>query len=214
MLLNNRINVSLCLVSCLFLNACSNVKDASNGNFTKVLNDEFKESVACIDTPGDYPKTFNKFDYTAFKVENALAQKGLLNVQDTEVVVNTYTGAKSSAKIFSLSKEGEKYFDKETRSLCYSKGITIDEIVSFTEPADKNGVKVTNVTYKATRQNVAEWVRDPIISKYVTLKNINPLMQRLININETDLTDVKIGNIDKTDGRVQMVLTNTGWKLN
>lgn len=213
MLLINKINVALCLASSLCLNACSNVKDASNGNFTKVLNDSFNELVACVNTPGDYPKTFTKFDYTAFKVENALAQKNLLTIQDTEVVVNTYTGAKSPAKIFSLSKEGEKYFNKDTGSLCYSKGIAIDEIVSFTEPAERNGVKITNVTYKAKRQNVAEWVRDPIISKYLTLQNMNPVMKGLININEKDLTDVEIGNIDKADGRVQMVLTNNGWKL-
>jgi len=173
----------------LVLSACGGASNnAPDVNFETVLNSYYADHKDCVGLPTT--KNNDGFFYIAEIADDsdalgvqrnerdlepflALANAGIMTVEDTQASRKVFSRSeKVPGKGFKLTELGKSLLlaDEYKRGggqhepqLCYGQRI-VDEIVSFTEPADIRGVTVSSVKYTFNVGNVADWAKMPEIN--------------------------------------------------
>lgn len=188
-------------ISILGLAACSSAKDANQDNFSKAIQAYLdNESGFCAGIPAThYPFSFANEDVL---VENskrradAFVSAGLLTSRDTHIK-SRFTPEQVEAVEYKLSSLGQKHLVKAGAgslgnhdAFCTGKYV-LEDIESFTEPADAMGLKISRVAYTFKLRNAHKWLQDPAIQQVFT--------------DAASMLDKHI------EGRAVLVLTNKGW---
>ena len=197
----------------LLTTACGNDPKAANeANFEAALNAHYAQMKQCIRV-GSPPnadgiiqefRTDGSVQDKQLSFYNGLVDLGLLDAvsyqKDTKNFSGQVTG-KADWVGYKFSAKGKTFlrpaeldpgaFSTGARQLCYGTPQVV-EIVSFTEPAEAMGVKVSSVQYIYKLVDIAPWANEPALSKQYEW-----LPERISN-----------PSIAKED---DLVLTNNGW---
>lgn len=144
----------------LFLLGCNDPKEANKDNFEIVINKyliEKKDTLTCTKIGNKFPL----IDQTGLKKKHLqkYVELGLLTVE-TEVKI--HKGAlmgqdmKDEINTYDLTEFGKEHYKNE--QFCFGTPI-VDEIISFMEPKDFMGKKVTEVKYKFKLKNLPDWYK-------------------------------------------------------
>jgi hypothetical protein len=193
----------------LALTGCNNPKDVNKENFTKAINNSFKDSMrACINFDVKFPVQFqtefglyrntSMDEVKVISQYEALADVGLLVLQKSEKTSGTgFDYRNNTTYIVNLTESGKKYFQPK-KGFCYGDR-EVTEIVNFTEPTE-----VLGMAFKASQVNF----------KYQT-KNLAPWINKLQQLNKIGVFPYVKADIDSTSSPVEkstsLVLTNNGW---
>lgn len=167
-------NVFVSLFFAAFFISCSNPSKASKANFTKILNDFHSQQPPSISSMFmSFPIVFAEAERSFF----APSKETIEALLKAELIVqgdDTITEKKTKANKFECTTAGQKCFVKknmtsllgrnEYQGFSFAKE-TVTEIVSFSAPADLLGKKVSEVKYKTSLSNIAEWSKLPEIQK-------------------------------------------------
>lgn len=200
----------------LLVTACGNDPKAANeANFEAALNAHYAQMKQCIRV-GSAPnadgiiqefRTDGRVQDKQLSFYNGLVDLGLLDAvsyqKDTKNFSGQVTG-KADWIGYKFSEDGKDFlrpvemdtgaFSTGARQLCYGTPQVV-EIVSFTEPAEALGVKVSSVQYTYKLVDLATWVSDPTLTD-----QFEWLSERVSN-----------PSIAKDD---DLVLSNNGWVHN
>ena len=200
----------------LLATACGNDPKAANeANFEAALNAHYAQMKQCIRV-GSAPnaegviqefRTDGRLQDKQLLFYNGLVDLGLLDAvtyqKDTKNFSGQVTG-KADWVGYKFSEDGKDFlrpvemdtgaFSTGARQLCYGTPQVV-EIVSFTEPAEALGVKVSSVQYTYKLVDLAPWVSDPTLTD-----QFEWLSERVSN-----------PSIAKDD---DLVLSNDGWVHN
>lgn len=205
-------NISVALVSAALMSACGSPKDANKANFAKAIEAHLAKTCFTGGTgtlgADPYPKTIYLLPYgggPASDVErklnaestsafDALAKAGLLTSEDTQVTEQFFGNKIRPAKKFSLTDAGKAALVSASHDEFCAGHYHVDEVVSFTEPANGGGTIVSRVNYTFSPADVASWAKDPSVqARYRSLA----------------------GQLsDHQDGIAEAVLQNDGWVVN
>ncbi len=196
-----------------FVTACGNDSKAANeANFKEALNAHYAQMKQCVRI-GSQPdadgiiqefRTDGSVPDKQLPFYNGLVALGLLEAasyqEDTKNFSGQVTG-KADWVGYKFSENGKTFlrpadldkgaFSTGARQLCYGTPQVV-EIVSFTEPAEAMGVKVSSVKYTYRLVDIAPWASDPA----------------LINQFEWLSDRITSDSITKDD---DLVLMNNGW---
>lgn len=182
----------LAAVSLLNLQACSDPKAASEKNFSKVIEVRLKEQPICLELKGTKlpgrnqikgPGIYLQPDATALHALAELELVGIKNVviKGEEKIVRRPYGSVEKYKLpdsvfeeYTLTENGKKYYTEYASrdgwyvkagdmvgKFCYAEK-KLDEIANWTEPADMMGFTISEVTYKYSFDNIADWAKTEI----------------------------------------------------
>jgi len=163
----------------LLVTGCGNDSKAANeDNFEAALNAHYAQMKECIRV-GSAPnaegiiqefRTDGRAQDKELPFYNGLVDLGLLDAvsyqKDTKNFSGQVTG-KADWVGYKFSENGKTYLRPaalETGTLCYGTPQVV-EIVSFTEPAEAMGVKVSSVQYTYKLMDIAPWASDAGLSK-------------------------------------------------
>ncbi|RXJ94018.1 hypothetical protein CRU94_09310 [Arcobacter sp. AHV-9/2010] len=156
----------------LILLGCSDPKAATKENFEPVINkylSENKDNFSCsylgnnfpfVDNGGLRKRHFQKYVDLGLITEETEVKmhKGAFMGQDIKVEINTYD----------LTELGKEHYKNE--QFCFGEP-KLKQIVSFTEPVDFVGQKVTEVDYELKLENLPNWYKiDTTKNKKIVLK--------------------------------------------
>ena len=195
------------LLLAILMAGCSNAKNANENNFKAAaqafLNLEYPYCYVTVDLP--YRTDTLSFSDPS-KVLHALSTVGI--VKETEVERKTIPASWGSDErieiiySYELTDEGAKYYKTDaTQSimgndlagLCFGKA-NVAKVVTFTEPTEFMGVKVSRVTYTYTVSDIPEWAK-------------NAEVQEVIDQLKEDVQSAKTPT-ERTDA---FILTDKGW---
>jgi hypothetical protein len=203
------------------LSSCDGSKNPSKENFTRIINESTKTASMCLHL-NYYPHKFNadelaEKDNSQLKANNALEKLGLLTSKQVEYIPqysqsdSRYAFAyilgskKQIGREFTLTDKGKKHaklLSNNTSQLCSTPGAEVSRIMNFTEPADKDGEKITNVTYRYKYKNIDEWAKDPDVMAFISIIKDS--------LNKEDSPYDPYGEMQVTR---TFKLTNEGWLL-
>lgn len=198
------------------LAACGSAKDASNGNFAKVINahyakrcqieidpagfgaDAYPASVALVEpsqfVSADVAKKQNDQKTAKFDV---LVKAGLLTVADGTTTQSGWgigANKKVPAKVYSLTDAGKKALvdqeGKKGTKLCAGH-YQVDDIVRYTPPASAMGATISTVSYTFSPTDVPSWAKSDAVNK-----SFPYLAQQMA---------------EKQKGHTDLVLASDGW---
>jgi hypothetical protein len=190
----------------LLLSGCGSVKDANKDNFAKAIAKKIEKS------PQEIPRTYqhglqsNRYcsisvnqigtetPYSG-KEEEALANAGLLTVKSTR----TDTSFRNiEYKTYELSDKGKEIATKGNYNSYHFPycQVKFKEVLSFTEPSDGGGAKVSKVKYTFTLEKFPDWVKNEELLK---TRNFSTIKERI------ELEGKPI------ESEQYLVLTNEGW---
>ncbi|EAT2223328.1 hypothetical protein EZ100_22725 [Salmonella enterica] len=200
--------VSVLTITTLMLTGCDSSKDASEGNFTKVINDKLSNKCISFSPAGlfnmsGYPKKpftivlYNSDDEVLdgnavvanakmLALPEALVKAGLLTSQDKETK-KLYPEKILKAKEYTITEEGKKYLQSENSPNFCIGHYKVDEIIDFTEPSETLGIKMSHVNYMYSPTDIPDWAKNKEIKE-----NVRELA-------------------DGQKNRITLVLKNTGW---
>lgn len=207
------------LSAALALAACGSSKDASTGNFERIINDHYAKDCILVRPDGGLGVSFDGFPVTIELDEvkhpnqaernerklaqfEALAKAGLLSVEDAVVERKQRWGnatEKVSTKVYTLTDAGQKDY-RETESGSALRGkkagfcvghYRVDEIKRFTEPGTFGPYTMSEVIYTYSPRDVPGWANDSVVREAM------PQLERVLQ--------------EQQDGKTAMVLTNEGW---
>jgi len=154
----------------ILFSACngSNKSEASVENFTRVINEHFKQKDFCIkltDSMIDtFPAELNKGNY-ALEAYKAYEKMGFLALTPQRVKYRGMPGGGDKDGMtdgykVTLTEKGKKAYHEDKRSFG-SKGFCIGyyqvkEISNYTTPADRIGLTMSKVDYTLTPMNVED----------------------------------------------------------
>jgi hypothetical protein len=203
--------VAVCVA---LLSACGSKKEASESNFSEVINSHFSHSCLQLDPsnmfgPHSYPASvamiqpgmlFTKkaADDQNARVTapfNALVSAGLLTVQDAPVPAQFGpAGSKVPGKTYTLTDAGEKALadqqNKKGTAFCAGH-FKVQSIVRFTPPADAVGHTISEVVYTYKAVDVPAWAAS---------KDVTAAFPNMAEFQSKD-----------QQGRATLVLANDGW---
>jgi len=200
----------------LLVTACGNDPKAANEeNFEAGLNAHYAQMKQCVRV-GSAPnadgiiqefRTDGRVQDKQLAFYNGLVDLGLLDAVGYQKDMKNFSGqvtGKADWVGYKFSAKGKTFlrpaeldrgaFSTGARQLCYGTPQVV-EIVSFTEPTEAMGVKVSSVKYTYKLIGIAPWASDPALSKQYEW-----LPERISN-----------PSIAKDD---DLVLTNDGWVHN
>lgn len=200
----------------ILLAACGSKKDASESNFSEVLNNHFARGCVQVD-PGNvfgshsYPASVEMIEPGMFYSKrmsdeenvratapfNALVSAGLLTVKDEEVQAKYGPkGKMASAKIYSLTADGSKALadqhGKKATAFCAGH-LKVKSIVRFTPPSDALGHTISEVVYTLAAVDVPAWAAS---------KEVAVAFPRVKNMLTTE-----------QKGQATLILANDGWVM-
>ena len=197
----------------LLVTACGNDPKAANEeNFEAGLNAHYAQMKQCVRV-GSAPnadgiiqefRTDGRVQDKQLSFYNGLVELGLLDAVSYQKDMKNFSGqvtGKADWVGYKFSAKGKTFlrpaaletgaFSTGARQLCYGTPRVV-EIVSFTEPAEAMGVKVSRVQYTYKLVDIAPWASDPVLSMQHEW-----LPERISN-----------PSVAKDD---ELVLTNDGW---
>lgn len=179
----------LTVISLLGLQACNDPKAASENNFAKVIEARLKENPVCFELKGTKLPSRNQIKGSGIYLQadmtelHALAELGLLGIKNVivkgeEKSVRRPFGSTEKYKLpdsvfeeYTLTESGKKHYAEyvsrggwhanagdKVGKFCYAEK-KLNEIVNWTEPADMMGFTISEVTYKYSFDNVADWAK-------------------------------------------------------
>ena len=206
--------ILLVLFSAIMLFGCSSPQDANEKNFTEALQNYYENKPMNITINFEFPAEIEKsgFKYKRnLEMLSEFEKLGFITSEEFERTVgkgNLFSrAANPDNKIvwikYSLTEKGKtvtsklekSFFSKGGTQFCYGKGYNIQEVSSFTAPADSNGYKISKVTFSVKGKNIEDWVKENSVFKTTyshVRKNLNSL--------ETPLPATAV-----------LILTNNGW---
>ena len=199
--------VCIAIVSCIFLNACSDIKKPSEENFAKAINQYLmKHGDACTSIgrqlPVEVPESLQRDQYGIGPELAALEQAGL--VQSSTIIAVTPgvigPGAPRRVRRYELTNEGRKYFRQspgifgQSGRFCHGQK-TVDSIVKWTEPATTGAYSQAEVTYTYKILNLAGWA------------GRSDVQQAFPDVRTT------ISGTSKMNQLAGLQLTNQGWEV-
>lgn len=201
--------------------SCDGSKNPSKENFARIINESIKNVPMCFHL-NYYPQMFSadklaQKDNSQLKANDALEKLGLLiskqveytpqySQSDSRYAFAYILGSKKQmGREFTLTDKGKKsatLLSDNTSQLCSRHGAEVSRIMNFTEPADKDGEKITNVTYRYKYKNIEEWTKNPdVMSEISIIKE---------SLNKEDSPFDPYGEMQVTR---TFKLTNEGWML-
>lgn len=200
------------------LTACGSAKDASEGNFKKIIDAHYAKDCIAVQPDGGFgvdSETFpvtielepvkhpNQAERNAEKLAQfeALAKAGLLSVKDTQVQGKGglwgHQGQMLDAKEYALTDAGRASYQETERTRARKTGefcaghYAVDAIKRFTEPGSLGPYTASEVSYTYSPQNVPAWANNPAVRAAI------PQLDRQLQ--------------ERQEGRAVMILTNEGW---
>ncbi len=192
------------------VSGCSSSKDATNSNFEKAINKYLKNNCYLLPIKklglGKLKFPISIHMYSLYRVEReerqALADKldalvdiGFLILNERKKIVDLgMLGKKESmVKTYNLTNEGRKNFSTSGR---YENGFCaatfeVEEILNFTEPAERSGYTVSNVKYTISPKEVSGWLEKSMLNRV--------------------FTEISNDLIENQNRSSTLVLTNNGW---
>ena len=172
----------------IILVGCSSPKDASLGNFKKVINGYFDRNCITVSPRNSkFPVTVELLPSDSKWAEkqnpektqqyDALVGIGILDVKDgsAEVKKSIFSAEKITVgtKTYSLSEKGKELLIKNTETNLFggsSQGFCVanykvNEVSNFSEPSQAMGYTISKVNYSISPKNVKEWASNEIIIK-------------------------------------------------
>lgn len=195
------ISFILCATLSLLISGCSSPKDATKENFSKAIQAYLDTKTGfCAGIPADhYPFIMAKdevFVESNKKRADAFVSAGLLKTRDTELKSRFSTNMVPALE-YQLTDLGQKHLVKAGAgplgnhdAFCTGK-YELQDIESFTEPADSVGLKISRVAYAYSLKDAHKWI------KHDKVQEAFP-----------DAAQNLAGPIE---GRAVLVLTNKGW---
>ena len=198
---------ALAVSSLALLGACSSPKDASKDNFEKALQ-SYHDSVVtpyCVSAGGaDYPLLLakqNTLSRDKLEQQDALVAAGLLTRSEGEteesrgfmnpkkvmVPAYKYEILADAKQQFKPGENGAGFIRRG--QFCFGK-VMVDEVKSFTEPADRMGMKISQASYSYRVQDVPVW------AEHAAVQAAFPHL---------------VAELKKTETRAALVLTSEGW---
>ncbi|KAE9530387.1 hypothetical protein [Testudinibacter aquarius] len=204
------------LSSVFVLSACNDVKDANKENFSKAIQEALDtQKVVCITLP---TANVQPADDSALKIGDVvLLDRGIQSgaeIQQADfleslefftkenkmLALKRMWGEPTEEKVvvYSETDKIKPYLVEESnafsssRKLCSGRAV-VEQIVNFTEPGEQGGVKASQVNYRITIKDLADWATSP------TFEQIYPRAK----LTESELNKTSI-----------LILTNEGWKVN
>lgn len=177
----------------VILAACGGAKDASKGNFSKVIQAYLDtRDGLCVSVPlgripftlAQKPELFQPSPAPA----DALVDAGLLTSRDTQVK-QMFGDKMLPGTEYQLSAMGKKYL-VDGKRFCTGRYVVV-EVEGFTEPGDMMGMKVSRVRYRYKAEGAADWVQSAKL--------------RAANDELAEQSDEEI------PGAATLVLTDSGW---
>jgi hypothetical protein len=207
------------LVLGLGLVGCGNPKDASKGNFGKAISQKLEKDVYAIPDPSDrsdpsdarsgygdslcvVPTGNLGVEKDKDETQEALVKVGLLTSKTVKPSKDNYlVRANEDATIYELSDQGKKIVQTPRYSnygpyvlpVCK---VVFKEVVSYTEPSDIYGMKLSRVKYSYTLEDFPAWSKDEALLK--ASGNLN-LKRKLDKAGKAFMADMSL------------VLKNDGW---
>lgn len=189
-----RVFTTSSILSLAVLTACSSSKDASESNFTDIINKYHENNCISISVNVDsneMPIAINVNKNSTEVQEklaklNSLVKVGLLDVADgtREFEKNrTFNKEKviAPAKIYTLTSKGKDSFGtlkkgsfgSDSAEFCIA-NYTVESIKHFSEPSQAmGGFTISRVSYKSTPDNIVDWINSDIIkTNFSNIKNI------------------------------------------
>lgn len=199
------------IVGLLFFVACTDVKKASDANFTKAINQYLsKHGDACTvighPFPIDVPRSEQIEQYGLGPKLAALEQAGLVQATETTAVVHGMLDPlrgptpPQHVKRYELTADGNKYSQQipgtlgQTSGFCYGQK-SVDSIVKWTEPVMVRAASQTEVTYTYRIVDAAGWAERPEVQ------------QAFSDIRTT------VNGASKTTEVAGLQLTSKGWEV-
>jgi hypothetical protein len=201
------------LVLGLGLVGCGNPKDASKGNFGKAISQKLAKDVYAIPEPSesDTPQTYSEsrcvvpagslgVEKNKNEMQEALVKVGLLTSRTVKPSKDNYfMRGDQEATIYELSDQGKKIvqtakYANDGRYVLPVCKVVFKEVVSYTEPSDVLGTKLSRVKYSYTLEDFPAWSKDE------ALLNASGNLKRKLG---------KAGEAITAD--MALVLTNEGW---
>lgn len=201
----------------LFITACNDPKAANKENFGKAVSEYLAtQSAVCIYYPNSsfaIPKgsPLNNDEQIVFKSENLanswyqdttnkmdyLEQKGLFSKQEQTIQVEGFGQKQDMAvTVYSPTDKAKPFITEKnsgfgkSKKICTGK-VELDSIGTFTEPAERSGMKVSRVEYTIKTKELADWATDPNFSKLFKGLYVD---------------------IAEEQQKTTLILTNDGWK--
>ena len=201
----------------LFVTACNDPKAANKENFGKAVSEYLAtQSAVCINYPksslylskdsplnNDEKIVFNSKELantwnkdTAEQMDY-LEQKGLFSKQEQIIQVDKFGEKKDVAvTVYSPTEKLKPFIIEKDSGLGKSKKICtgkveLGSIGTFTEPAERSGMKVSRVEYTIKTKELADWATDPNFSKLFKGLYVD---------------------IAEEQQKTTLILTNDGWK--
>lgn len=188
------------VIATALLAGCDNNQTASESNLKKSIQDYLDTMPAiCINT-GVFPAVLSpQMDTKRIEKLDALVDVGLLKRAKKEVVIKDIWGEEKPLEgiEFNLTSDGQKFFDDTTANFsgrgrfCTGK-LTVTEVTNFSEPAERNGQKISIANFKQKIDDIAPWAQnEKVVVAFPQIKSIQE-------------------NAAKTQ-QTPLVLTNDGW---
>ena len=208
--------------------ACSSSSDPNKRNFKKALEQYYSKHDRCVvlqrpsgrkykiltKSPGIHVLEFEA-EHMKSALESAVGY-GLLRDEVAEIAFSElYFGEPNSSvgKTYSPTKNGENVFRSISEgsdfiSVCYGK-YHIDEIQSFTEPADLMGYRVSEVQFAYTIVDIENWAREEAVLQWVKDS------WRIVQLeSETFSRQLEIDLVGKPqEYKLTLRLTSEGWSV-
>ncbi|WP_417541473.1 hypothetical protein [Methylophaga thalassica] len=145
---------------------CSNPTDANKENFKAAINDYYEQKPECLDIGVlPYKRELSK-NHTVF---DEFVDIGFLKVEDVQIKNPAFAAMfdDEAPKLvpgseYSLTTEGESQANINSRGrvrFCYAKNEVV-EVTDFTEPAERFGYVMSQVSYTYKLANTADWAMD------------------------------------------------------
>ena len=194
----------LLLVSiCFLLSSCADPKKASKENFSIAANEYINSLPASCYFIGNFPWTSGNFLKSSDDIALRLLAKNHLFTEkevSKKTVRHLFEGKKEiTIYEYNLTPEGKKHYksgsdENSNGKLCFGKRV-FKEVISFTEPADFFGKKVSSVKLTYSVEGLPD-----ITLPAKELGSIKRLKKDL---------DSTLSPIEKN---YEFILTDTGWR--
>ncbi len=202
-----RRSCALILANLFILTGCSDPRDASKENFAEAIQAFLgtRHNTVCAPINGVEPPLSIPRDAGLAQSQqqqlNALASAGLLSKSEKTIEVEQGFMTRKKTQVpgfqYDLTPDGKAFFKPgrkqpwgyDAGAFCFGQP-KVTEIVSFTEPADMMGMKISRVIYRLDLGKTPDWARaDTVLAAYPRLS----------------------GALSRNQDKAVLVLTDSGW---
>lgn len=182
------------------LASCGSVQDATESNFRAALQSWFDEHGECVNV-GDIPAKIRVGTQSRIRTGyEAMVAAGLLTIEKRREEQPSYSGKNRliDELVYRPTSEGAKFIGKAAdpslgrNELCFARRHVI-VVISWTQPGEMMGLRVSQVRYNYRLADIAPWSADP------ALRAAFPRMAKAVDIRQGE-------------DKASLILTNEGWR--